>query len=386
MTTFWAPVITTAQFLVTRGTTQRGIDIASHSFIHSLPARASSFPLQWAITTFPSMTPFATHMLPTTKSFLTWHIAPKISITTISLFLTLTASALIHTSLPAWRAIALVTNFTTLMNATIQQLIATFLTGKVLEPTSADIPGRSAKALGLHELRAAGARTGVTKQQARVSTEGPQGPITQLTTRMRQDPRIITRRILYLATVTKVRFWDLGLGVLAPAFRAAPGGSFRGLVGGDGGAGGGTGCGGIERLAGPGLDAEEVEDREAEGGARPGGVGGPDALEADEARQGAGGGGGKERPDLREVDGGRRVAGELEVGFENGVREVHMAEGVGAGGGGVGVGVGVGEELVGMRARGGGRHFGDGGTRSLERSSSRIARRITSAPPPVHAT
>lgn len=307
------------------------------------------------------MTPFATHMLPTTKSFLAWHIALKISIATISLFLPLPASALIHASLPTWWAIALMTNFTTLMNATIQQLIAPFLTGKVLESTTADIPGRSAKALGLNELRAAGTRTGVTKQQARVPTKGPQGPITQLTTRMRQDPRIITWRVLYLATVTKVRFWDLSLGVLAPAFRAAPGGRLRGLVGGDGKASGGARCGGIEGLAGPGLDAEKVEDGEAEGGAGPGGVGGPDALEADEARQGAGGGGGEERLDLREVDGGRSVAGELEVGFEDGVREVHVAERVGAGGGVVGVRVRVGEELVGVRVDGGGRHFRDGG-------------------------
>lgn len=299
-------------------------------------------------------------MLPTTKIFLTRHLAPKISIATISLFLPLPASAPIHASLPTWRAIALMTNFTTLMNATIQQLIAPFLTGEVLVPTSADIPCRSAKALGLHELRAAGARTGVTKQQARVPAEGPQGPITQLTARMRQDPRIITRRVLHLATVTKIRFWDLGLGVLAPAFRAAPGGRLRGLVGGDGEADGGAGGGGVEGLAGPGLDAEEVEDGEAEGGAGPGGVGGPDALEADEARHGAGGGGGEEGLDLREVDGGRGVAGELEVGLEDGVREVHVAERAGAGGGGgvVGVGVGVGEHLGGgARADGGGRHF-----------------------------
>lgn len=67
------------------------------------------------------------------------------------------------------------------------------------------------------------------------------------------------------------------------------------------------------------------------------------------------------------------MAGELEVGFEDGVREVHVAERVGAGGGGVGVRVGVGEELVGVRADGGGRHSGDGGgMRSPERNSSGI--------------
>lgn len=95
-----------------------------------------------------------------------------------------------------------------------------------------------------------------------------------------------------------------------------------------------------------------MEDGEAEGGAGPGGVGGPDALQADEAGEGAGGGGRQEGLDLGEVR--RRcggVAAELQIGFENGVGEVGVTEDGRAGGPLVGVGVGgVGEE-AGLSAR-----------------------------------
>lgn len=62
----------------------------------------------------------------------------------------------------------------------------------------------------------------------------------------------------------------------------------------------------VKALASPVLDAEEVEDGEAGGGAGPGGVSAFDPLEADQARDGAGGGGGEERLDLGEVEGGGR--------------------------------------------------------------------------------
>nr|POE51094.1 hypothetical protein CFP56_58368 [Quercus suber] len=62
---------------------------------------------------------------------------------------------------------------------------------------------------------------------------------------------------------------DLGSGVLDAAFGAVPGGDFGGVLGGDGEARGGARGGEIGGLAGPALDAGEVEDGVAEGGAGP---------------------------------------------------------------------------------------------------------------------
>lgn len=74
-----------------------------------------------------------------------------------------------------------------------------------------------------------------------------------------------------------------------------------------------------------------MEDGEAEGGARPGGIRDPDTFEADEAGQGAGGGGGEEGLDLREIgSSGGRLAGEIKVRPEDGVGEVLVAKGVGS--------------------------------------------------------
>lgn len=66
----------------------------------------------------------------------------------------------------------------------------------------------------------------------------------------------------------------------------------------------GTCSGEIRSLTRPALNTEEMEDGEAEGGARPCWIGGFDAFEADEAGESAGGGGGEEGLDLGEVGGG----------------------------------------------------------------------------------
>jgi hypothetical protein len=80
-----------------------------------------------------------------------------------------------------------------------------------------------------------------------------------------------------------VVFRDFGSGVLDAALRAVPGGVIGGVGGGDGEARGGTQGGAIGGFAGPALDAEEVEDGIAEGGAGPGGMGRLDSFEAYEA-------------------------------------------------------------------------------------------------------
>ena len=66
-----------------------------------------------------------------------------------------------------------------------------------------------------------------------------------------------------------VLFRDLGSGVLDEALWAVPGGDFRGVLGGDKEACGGMRGGEIRGLVGPVLDAGEVEDKEAKGGAGP---------------------------------------------------------------------------------------------------------------------
>ena len=96
-------------------------------------------------------------------------------------------------------------------------------------------------------------------------------------------------------------FRDLGSGVLDAAFGAVPRGDFGGVLGGDGEARGGARGGEIGGLAGPALDAGEVEDGEAEGGAGPRRVRRFDAFEAYEAGESAGGGCGEEGLDFGEV-------------------------------------------------------------------------------------
>jgi hypothetical protein len=92
---------------------------------------------------------------------------------------------------------------------------------------------------------------------------------------MREEPGI-QRRILKLATKATVGSGDERSGVDEAAFGAGPGGS----SGGGGGRGGSRGMEGLER---PGLDAREVEEREAGGGAGPNGIGETDVGKADEA-------------------------------------------------------------------------------------------------------
>lgn len=103
--------------------------------------------------------------------------------------------------------------------------------------------------------------------------------VTDFTARMRENPRVVRRRILEFAAEAKVRFWDLRFGVGEAAFGAVPGGLFSRDFGGDWETCGGA-CGReLGRLAGPGLDAEEVEEREAEGRAGPGRIRGADSFE-----------------------------------------------------------------------------------------------------------
>lgn len=80
-------------------------------------------------------------------------------------------------------------------------------------------------------------------------------------------------------------------------------------------------------MASPTLNAEEMKDSKTERRTGPGGVGEPDTFEAYQARQCARGGGSEEGLDLREVGGCSRSAGEFEIGLENGIGEIEMAEG-----------------------------------------------------------
>lgn len=130
-----------------------------------------------------------------------------------------------------------------------------------------------------------------------MATLTTEGAVTDFSTRMWQDPRICGR-VLNLAAEAKIRSRNLGSRVGEAALGAGP--IRRGSGGSSWGGGGGRA---VRRLLSPALDANKVEKGVAAGSARPGGVAGADALEADEARdQGAApGGGGEERSDLREI-------------------------------------------------------------------------------------
>lgn len=103
-------------------------------------------------------------------------------------------------------------------------------------------------------------------------------------------------------------------------------------------------------MVGPVLDAEKVEEGVAAKGAGPGGVGGTDTLEADEAGDvgAAAGGRGQEGSDLGQVRGG--AARDLEVGGEDRVlkggaaaRSLLAAAAA--------AGVRIGEDNIGIRIR-----------------------------------
>lgn len=87
-----------------------------------------------------------------------------------------------------------------------------------------------------------------------------------LTARVWQNPRIVGR-IIHLPAEAEIRFGNVRFGVLRSAFGAVPEGGVGGCGGRDREASG-SACGGkVRGLAGPALDADEVEDGIAEGGA-----------------------------------------------------------------------------------------------------------------------
>lgn len=93
-----------------------------------------------------------------------------------------------------------------------------------------------------------------------------QGSSADLSARMWQNPRIVGR-VLHLPAEAEIHLGNERFGVLRSAFGAVPEGRVVGRGGGDGEANG-SACGGEVRcLAGPALDADEVEDGKAEGGA-----------------------------------------------------------------------------------------------------------------------
>lgn len=120
--------------------------------------------------------------------------------------------------------------------------------------------------MNFNEFGARGAWSGVAEQQAVVAAVVLQGFLADLAARVWKNPWIVGG-VLELAAEAKVGFWNVGFGVLGSAFGAVPEGGGGGSGGREGEARGGA-CGGeIGRLAGPALDADEVEDGEAEGGA-----------------------------------------------------------------------------------------------------------------------
>lgn len=202
---------------------------------------------------------------------------------------------------------------------------------------------------------------------------------TDLATGMWEEPGI-QRWIFKLTTKAAVGSRDERSGVGEAAFGTGPGG-----IGGDGG------TGGMEGLERPGLDAREVEEREAGGGAGPDVVGETDAGQADEAG-GVGppatGGGGDEGDEVGEGGGGGGFAGGVEVGGEDGGLEGGRAAallrgndgGVAVAGGGgivvIVVGVRGGDEIEigGIGCSGGG--SGDRSHRVLIHSLLRIEPRL----------
>ncbi|OMO76017.1 hypothetical protein COLO4_25726 [Corchorus olitorius] len=96
-----------------------------------------------------------------------------------------------------------------------------------------------------------------------------QGTITDFTARVREDPRVIRRRILELSTEAIVSFRDIRFGVGGAAFGAVPSGLFCRGFSCDRKTSSGA-CGGeVGGLASPRLDADKVEEGEAEGRAGP---------------------------------------------------------------------------------------------------------------------
>lgn len=139
MASLGAPVIPTRQHLLTGGPTHLHRSITRHSFIHPLPTRACSLPLQWTLTTLPRMTPLLTNMLPTRELLLTRLAASKNTITALPLLSHLPTLAATHGANPARRARTTVANLNAPVNPTIQQLGTRIFTGKLLEPASSNV-------------------------------------------------------------------------------------------------------------------------------------------------------------------------------------------------------------------------------------------------------
>ena len=78
-----------------------------------------------------------------------------------------------------------------------------------------------------------------------------QRAVTDFPARVREDPRVVRRRILELTAEAKVRFRDFRFGVGRAAFGAVPGGLFGRSFGGDWETCGGARSGEVGGLAGP---------------------------------------------------------------------------------------------------------------------------------------
>lgn len=80
----------------------------------------------------------------------------------------------------------------------------------------------------------------MAEEQTVVAAIVLQWPLANIAAGMRQNPWIVTGRVLQFPAEAEVGFGDLGLGELASAFGAVPEGGLGGLIGGDGEASGGA--------------------------------------------------------------------------------------------------------------------------------------------------
>lgn len=207
-------------------------------------------------------------MLSTSKQTFTGILTLKPSLTAFPFLLRPPARALTNTLHPARRAGAFMAAFRARMQTAIKTLRTGLAAREILMRAAANIGDRATEARRGDKLRARRARAGVAKEEAVMTALRTESAFTELTTRVRQRPRI-HRRVLNLATEAIIGSRDQGFGIRETAFGARPVG--------------GGGRGAIRGLRGPGLDAGEVEDGVASGGARPDGMVGAYAVETNEA-------------------------------------------------------------------------------------------------------
>lgn len=240
------------------------------------------------------MTPVLAHVLATAQLLLARAIAAEVSRTALPVLLQLPTATPVGAAHQTRRASTVVAWLRAAVGPTIQDPGTHPIAREGLEPTPPNVLDGAAVAPGVDELGAGRARAGVAEEEAAVAASVPQGAIADLSAGMGEDPRV-GGGVLGFATEAEVELGDGGLGVVDAALGAVPEGFVEGGGGGGweevgGQAGGGTGGGEVGGLAGPVLDAEEVEDSETAGEAGPGGVRGSDLLQANEAGEGAGAG------------------------------------------------------------------------------------------------